>query len=277
MGRLRIFTLLTAPTLMLTWATAVADEVEVFQNRHIRFKNNVPTNFSESKTIRQLVNPRNFPRTADSYSQTIDLPALSADFPSEALLAYFLRGFFGSWTFMPEAIALRLVKPNLGEFSGEYALRRHFIDVIPCAHKDIALQGTVQGESYWSISSMPRNSVPSLHSSIFGIFRVVDVCIDDPSNNGGGHGFVDLAFGSDESSFAGCHRLTVRKHTSENGSPQATFGLSCVTCNPLANVTLNEGYLKAFHTIYAKLLFSAALSRVKKSTQSSTSGYCDPN
>lgn len=126
MGRWRIFTLLTAPTLALTWVTAVANEAEVFQNRHIRFKNNVPTNFSESKTIRQLVNPRNFSRTADSYSQTIDLPVYSADIPSEALLACFLRGFFGSWTFMPEAIALRTIQPNLGEFSSEYALRRHF-------------------------------------------------------------------------------------------------------------------------------------------------------
>lgn len=76
--------------------------------------------------------------------------------------------------------------------------------------------------------------------------------------------FVDLAFGSDQRSFSGSHRLSVQK----SGLTQVTLVLQCVTCNPIADVTRNEGWLKMFHTFYAKVLFSAALAKVEKNIQS---------
>lgn len=115
-----------------------------------------------------------------------------------------------------------------------------------------------EDKSYWSTADLPRSSLLSLHSTIFGVFHVVDFRVDDDA------AFVDLAFGSDERTFSGCHRFSVRK----NGSTQVTMGLECVTCNPVADVTQNEGWLKMFHTVYAKILFSAALGRVEREIRS---------
>lgn len=131
----------------------------------------------------------------------------------------------------------------------------HFADA------SLALRDVPPGRSYWSASDLPRSSLPNLYSTIFGIFRLVDFCVEDDA------AFVDLAFGSDERGFAGCHRFSARR----SGAGEVALRLECVTCNPVVDVTRNEGWLKMFHTVYAKLLFSAALGRVERDIHSEVS------
>ena len=121
MLRLRQVALWAGSALTLSYTAAVASEVSTSRYRQIRFKDGVTQDFSQSKTIRRLVNPRSFGRTADCYEQTIKLPTrLAESFPSEILLASLVRGFFGSWIFWPEGLGLRIVPVDVGEFSGEF-------------------------------------------------------------------------------------------------------------------------------------------------------------
>lgn len=116
---------------------------------------------------------------------------------------------------------------------------------------------------YWSASDIPHRSIPSIHSEIYGIFRIVDARVDDKTMDDESGGFVDVAFGSDSGRFAGSHRLTVRRQKLESGESAVTLGLSCITCNPTSTAPLNHVFLLAFHKVYATLLLSAAVSRVE--------------
>ena len=129
------------------------------------------------------------------------------------------------------------------------------------ANRVSALHGVRREMAYWSSSNIPGCSLPTPHSTIFGIFRVVDVSTFDATAERESTASVDLAFGSDQRAFAGAHRLSVRQYVSDADLPKVTLCLSCVTCNPTSSTAMNTGVLKAFHNIYAKLLFSAALSR----------------
>ena len=120
MQRLRRVALLAGSALAVSYTAAIASEVSPSRYHQIRFEDSVTADFEKSDTIRRLVNPRNFGRTADSYKRTIELPAPLADeLSSEGLLACLVRGFFGSWIFWPEGVGLKVVPMDVGEFSGE--------------------------------------------------------------------------------------------------------------------------------------------------------------
>lgn len=120
MQRLRRVALLAGSALAVSYTSAIASEVSPSRYREIRFRDSVTAEFEKSNTIRRLVNPRNFGRTADSYERAIELPAsLAYGLSTEALLACLVRGFFGSWIFWPEGVGLRVVPMDVGEFSGE--------------------------------------------------------------------------------------------------------------------------------------------------------------
>jgi hypothetical protein len=110
---------LAAPAGVLISTAIVAAEVTPARYRQISFIDDVNAEFLESKTIRQLVNPYQRSQTSDSCFQTIDLPPKWVGVSSDVILAQFLHEFFASSVFAPEALALRLFRPNLGEFSGE--------------------------------------------------------------------------------------------------------------------------------------------------------------
>lgn len=123
MDILRKSALVTGAITTMACLTVAAIGVTPAQYRLVHAKDGVCKSFSESKTIRQIVNPRNAPRTADSYFRTITLSKDQAKISNKALLANFLRGFFSSRVFAPEAFALRLLRLDLGEFSGMYICR----------------------------------------------------------------------------------------------------------------------------------------------------------
>lgn len=118
MDTLRKSFFITGAITTMAYLSIAAIGVTPAQYRMVHAKYIVCKSFSESKTIRQIVNPRNAPETADSYFRTITLKKGQAGISNEALLANLLHGFFTSRAFAPEAVALRLLRLDLGEFSG---------------------------------------------------------------------------------------------------------------------------------------------------------------
>lgn len=76
--------------------------------------------------------------------------------------------------------------------------------------------------------------------------------------------YVDLAFGSDNSSFAGVHRFMV--HRENKSSPddddviRITF--ASMACNPIQNKPIFPAILHTFHKLYAQLLFREGVAQV---------------
>lgn len=79
----------------------------------------IPESFASSHTIRNLVNPNNYPLALDSRSVTIRGSELS-QLSDEVLLARFVKGFFGGWVFAPERYALKALNISAGPFPGQH-------------------------------------------------------------------------------------------------------------------------------------------------------------
>lgn len=84
----------------------VARELAPTRKAIIQTKLNPPRSTTDSCAVRKIVNPHNFPSKGDSRATTIKVPN---DVTDEQLLAWFLKGFFGSRLFTLEALGLRLV------------------------------------------------------------------------------------------------------------------------------------------------------------------------
>lgn len=106
----------------------------------------------------------------------------------------------------------------------------------------------------WDYTKIPSSKLLPLGSRLFGSFKLIDKHISkapglDPS-------YVDYGFGSDQSRFAGCHRVQVTR------SPQTEISLQQFICNPTKNTPSVRGYLEKFHFVYAKLLFADGVRSV---------------
>lgn len=85
---------------------------------------------------------------------------------------------------------------------------------------------------------------------------------------------VDIAFGSDQSSFAGCHRFQVKRlermeHNDKKVAcdanehePTIEFSIQSFVCNPLDEKSRPNRIMMWFHSVYASLLFADAMREV---------------
>lgn len=78
----------------------------------------IPDSLQQSRTHRDVVNPREHIALYDTRYMDIQLPAVAKGPSDEALLAAFLRGFFGGRVFAPERALLRFFRPDIVNFSG---------------------------------------------------------------------------------------------------------------------------------------------------------------
>ena len=112
----------------------------------------------------------------------------------------------------------------------------------------------------WKCSEMPSSTFLPVGDVLFGSFKLVDSHLATPSDPY--LSYLDFGFGSDEASFAGCHRFSIfRNYQGEGNLPdgeveEIEMRLEHFRCNPRKNVDLWAEYITWFHYWYAKLLFA---------------------
>jgi hypothetical protein len=223
----------------VAYTTAVYREISGVPASTVSSEDFVPSSLRNSKTVR-IVNPQQLTATGDAYSTRIDIPNRHKDVTDEILLASYLNGFFGSWVFAPERFLLTAFRPrSLTKFSGLPSSRH---------------------EKYiWSTKDTYEQTLPPLHSKLFGVFQVLNVDFSKTAKTGARESIIDVGFGSNTSRFSGCHRLSI-----ERTGTKAHLHLACTSCNPSTDSPLRSGVLKSFHRVYAMLLFRAAAAHVKR-------------
>lgn len=120
---------------------------------------------------------------------------------------------------------------------------------------------------------------------MFGSFILLDKHIAEPSDYSSS--YVDFGFGSDEFTFAGCHRVEITRlapfnmdseseseSESNSGSqgkqpePQVQIQLQHFRCNPQRNVPSVAEYVQRFYYGYAKALFANGVQSLLERGQS---------
>lgn len=122
----------------------------------------------------------------------------------------------------------------------------------------------------WNGSEISSTHLLPIGSSFFGSFKILDKHIAEPSDRS--PSYVDYGFGSDEFSFAGCHRFQLTRllpevesqssSEGESGEAQVKITLQHFVCNPRKNVPSVAQYIERFHYVYAKALFANGVRSV---------------
>ncbi|KAJ5490239.1 hypothetical protein N7453_011064 [Penicillium expansum] len=145
-----------------------------------------------------------------------------AGLSDEEALALFTRGFFGGFVFGLERSVLRMGGWNL----------------LPARYT--GFEGDPHASQIWNISELPpKSSSPYQQAS-----------------------YVDYGFGSDEFTFAGCHRFQITRSPRIGAEPLVQFELQHFRCNPQNNEPSVAEYIAWFHYVYAKSLFGNAVQSV---------------
>ena len=86
----------------------------------ITHSDTISESYQQSRTIRELVNPRQHTAITDSHRYHLHLPPQARNISDEALLARVVRGYFGGLMFGPERCALRAYGRPAIYFGGNY-------------------------------------------------------------------------------------------------------------------------------------------------------------
>jgi len=78
----------------------------------------IPQSLFNSATRKTMINPHDHTSMVDSRFMDVDVPAAAQGLKDEALLAAFVRGFFGGQVFAPERALLRFARLDLVKFTG---------------------------------------------------------------------------------------------------------------------------------------------------------------
>lgn len=84
----------------------------------------VPNSLIQSSAVREHVNPNNHVQVEDSRFIDVIIPPDRSAPADEAVLAQFIRGFFGGRVFAPERSLLRMLRRTLTYFPCEYRFHR---------------------------------------------------------------------------------------------------------------------------------------------------------
>ncbi|KEF51324.1 uncharacterized protein A1O9_12674 [Exophiala aquamarina CBS 119918] len=223
------------------WSLMITRTVHRVKPSSISVYDTSEESFLHSQTCSAVVNPRRHQVTSDTRSIQFHLPPSKTQYSDEQILATFVKGFFGGWVFAAEGALLGAVKR------------------IPKSREESII---------WSSKALDEKTLPALHATLFGAFQLVDRCLDVATTNvvhtPAQSSYVDFAFGSDESSFAGAHRFIVhRDHKpGARGGDVIRITFASMVCNPTQNKPMFLASLYAFHRFYAQLLFREAVAHV---------------
>ncbi|KAJ5970413.1 uncharacterized protein N7479_000331 [Penicillium vulpinum] len=190
----------------------------------------------------QIINPRHHVTTTDVVTQVFP-ESVVAGLSDEEALSLFTRGFFGGFVFGFERFILRIGGWNL----------------LPARYT--GFQGDPHASKIWNLSELPQRHLLPVGSSLFGSFKVMDKQIG-PASSDQRASYVDYGFGSDEFTFAGCHRFQITRSPRIGAEPLVQFELQHFNCNPQKNERTVTGFMIWFHSAYAKLLFANAVQGV---------------
>ncbi|KAF2465867.1 uncharacterized protein BDR25DRAFT_204293, partial [Lindgomyces ingoldianus] len=221
-----------------------------------------PPSFSSSASIRKTTNPNSCVALTDTRSITLTVPSRLSD---EVILARFMKGYFGGWVFTPERSVLRVWRPDIVRFSSMLESRFNSLDLLYCifvpSMEHIGLKSYPVPLRIWSASELSEDRLLPMHTMLFGVFQVIDKKLEIQSDDNRTHSYIDVAFGSDTSSFAGVHRFSVYRPTHLPTSPATGAGTTEIeieypstACNPIRDQSLT-GVLVPFHRFYAMILF----------------------
>ncbi|KAI5795150.1 hypothetical protein EDC01DRAFT_654296 [Geopyxis carbonaria] len=189
------------------------------------YTHTIPHTFRTSKSL-HTVNPRSYGMLMDTVEAPV--PASCSSCSDREVLARFVQGYWGGWTFASE----RRLLTGLGKRI--------------CAFTDAPLRTDENITTDSEIAKLRRGDV------LFGAFQILDV----------GECHVDFGFGNSEGGFAGCHRFEVYGFPSER-----RMRVAHVSCNPTKDGGLLGGWagswVMGLHGIYARLLFADGMRVVR--------------
>lgn len=220
--------------------------------------------FLNSETCSTVVNPRRHKALSDTRSILLRLPPSKRQYSDEQILATFVKGFFGGWVFAPEGALLSAFHLNLVDFSGMCG----YLILIDFADRVLGIPKPSSESLIWSQNALDESILPPLHTALFGAFQVVDRFVEDAhakrAANIAQSSYVDFAFGSDNSSFAGVHRFTVHRDNKSGpgDSDVISITFASMACNPIQSKPRIPGILYTFHKFYAQLLFREGVAKV---------------
>lgn len=123
----------------------------------------------------------------------------------------------------------------------------------------------------WNKSDIPSFSLLPKGTSLYGSFTITDKYIASAPTEEDAS-YVDYSFGSDQYSFAGCHRFQItRLPTSSSGEkeePKVQVELLHFRCNPQENKPSVAEYIETFHYVYAKTLFANGIHSIMNRSNS---------
>ncbi|CAH0027462.1 unnamed protein product [Clonostachys rhizophaga] len=246
-SKLLATSLATAIALGGTYGFLVHQRVKAVDRKRITIRDTAPDAFRQSKSIKDIVNIKGHRDQGDSRHITVEIPAHLQNEPDEALLARFVKGFFGGIVIGPERLTLQTLGLNLVKFTSAHA--------------------PSTGQRLWSTKDLQDNKLPPLHSVLFGVFQVTDKNLAERSGSEPSESYVDFAFGSDETVFAGAHRFAVVRYPRSSQQPAdepttVQIHSQSIVCNPLYDRPLRPQFMFTFHLAYADLLFRDAIAEV---------------
>ncbi|KAF7965415.1 hypothetical protein HWV62_16062 [Athelia sp. TMB] len=272
-----------------------------FRFAPIHFSYSVPKAFLESRAM-AITNPRHHMTATDSFTLRLSPSQLRhvGARTDEELLARMTKGFFGGWIFLPEGSLFRwllsgrpedrlvgfsALEPNIVPQGHSYQARNTFLGM------SNRYPSGIGPNRVWFPKDIPAKSLLPYKSILYGGFQVIDqhcpsipphVSDDEPLAEQIGS-YVDIAFSSDEASFAGCHRLEVLRprrptldgakelrvtetegdiHADSEEALGVVLRLSHFRQNPIKNQPSPVEGLKWLHFVYARLLFEDSVRHV---------------
>ncbi|KAL2214172.1 hypothetical protein CC79DRAFT_1362954 [Sarocladium strictum] len=241
-GAIALPVLLVAKHMLLVYIkTSPARRTQIIET------DSIPDPLRQSRTNRDVVNPREHIALYDTRYMDVQLPSEAKVLNDETLLAAFLRGFFGGRVFAPERALLRFFRPDIVNFS--------------------VIQKSPRHQRIWDVEQLDADNLPDLHTVLFGGFQVAHLdlaeqCAEDAETLSS----IDVVFGSDSSQFSGVHRFTVTRNAHREDSIRITY--AHIVCNPTVNEVLKPAFLFTLHKLYAKWLFREGVVEVMRRIQS---------
>jgi hypothetical protein len=129
-----------------------------------------------------------------------------------------------------------------------------------------ALKKTPVSLHIWKLAQLKKDTAPPLDAVLFGVFRVVDRCIQETPSAQQEPSYIDFAFGFENGNLAGVHRFSVKRSGDAEaaGASSVTIEFAHTGCNPQINEPLKPEVLQTLHLAYAMLLFREGVAEVLK-------------
>ncbi|KAM0326995.1 hypothetical protein ACHAQA_006116 [Verticillium albo-atrum] len=204
-----------------------------------------PESFLQSDTMTRLVNPRNHIALHDCRHIDVHIPEGAQDIGDEAILAAFMRGFFGGKVFAPERALLKMAGRELVNYP--------------------SLKKNESNAPIWNVEQLEGDALPSVRSVYFGAFQISAIHIHELQGTAASgtesESNIDLVFGSSEGNFGGSHQFSVLRTKKDPSSVRIRYAHS--SCNPTINKQLKPDFIGPLHNFYAMVLFREAVGQVK--------------